>query len=385
VFPPASVAVDDVSFQAEEGEFVVLLGPSGCGKTTTLRCLAGFERPDRGRIAIGGEVVDDPQAGRYVPPQRRDIGMVFQSYAIWPHMTVGRNVSFPLEVRRLDRRTVSDRVRSALALVGLEGLEDRPASDVSGGQQQRIALARALVYDPRLLLLDEPLSNLDAQMRARLRFELKEVQRRASVTAVYVTHDQSEAVVLGDRVLVLNHGRVEQLGSPADLYDRPETYFVASFTGTDNLLDGTLTSVQGGEGVVRTDAGLVASAAIPRRQQPRVGARVCLAFRGENVGMRAGDTPAEGENEWDGAVVSATFLGLQTRYRVKVKEEALIAVRSGSKQEYGPGDRVVLTLSTESGTILERGGDAPAMAAVDDEAGQSATAATAPAKGGSHA
>jgi len=349
-FGPGNVAVDGISFDARPGEFIVLLGPSGCGKTTTLRCVAGFERPDAGRIAVGGDIVDDPGAGAFVAPQRRNIGMVFQSYAIWPHMTVGKNVVFPLEVRGVDRRRRTEQMRSALDLVGLEGLESRPASQLSGGQQQRVALARALIYQPHLLLLDEPLSNLDAALRTRLRLELKKVQRQAGVTAVYVTHDQSEAVVLGDRVIVMSNGRIEQSSTPDEMYNRPATEFVASFTGTDNLLYGTLDRVDGSRGIVVTDDGLTVVGHMSGAIAP--GARVCVAFRGEDMELRAAAGEADAAEGWRGTLTEALFLGLRTQYTVRVAEERLLAVMGGSVQRHEVGDPVDLLVSPDLVTIL---------------------------------
>lgn len=353
-FGDEAVAVDGVSFDAGEGEFIVLLGPSGCGKTTTLRCIAGFERPDEGRITVRDSVVEDPLSGRFVPPQRRDVGMVFQSYAIWPHLTVAENVAFPLRVRRMNRRDISERVAAVLDMVGLARFGKRSASELSGGQQQRVALARALIYDPRLLLLDEPLSNLDAELRARLRFELKNIQRQSGVTTVYVTHDQSEAVVLADRVVVMKDGRIEQISSPVDLYNRPATAFVATFTGTENLLRGVLREARGDGAMARTPNELVIRGVVPDGSVSP-GAEVCLAFRAENVALSRA-APAE-TNAWPGTVQSAVFLGLQTRYTVDLDGEEVVAVQGGSVQEFQPGESVVARLAPELVTILEDHGE----------------------------
>jgi len=327
-FSAGRPVVDDVSFGAEAGEFLVLLGPSGCGKTTTMRCIAGLERPEGGRITIHDTVVTDAESRRFVPTQRRQIGMVFQSYAIWPHLTVAENISFPLEVRRLPRQTIREKVEGIMATLQLGELGSRPASRLSGGQQQRVALARALVYEPRLLLLDEPLSNLDATLRARVRFELKDLQRRAGVTTVYVTHDQSEAVVLGDRVLVMSTGRVEQLSSPAEMYNRPATLFVATFTGVENLLPGTVIGTEGLTTVVRTDEGLTvrgrASESLP------TGSKVVVSFRGSNVRLATGTPPSPGVNVWDVAVESVTFLGVQNRYALRAGAQQIVTIDATS-------------------------------------------------------
>src|SRR5215831_18346828 len=236
-------AVDNVSFKVEQGEVVTLLGPSGCGKTTTLRMVAGFEKPNAGEVEIAGRVVVATNRRINVPPERRGIGMVFQSYAIWPHMTVAENVAFPFAVardRRFSRAEVEQAVDRALAAVDLAGYRDRPATRLSGGEQQRVAVARAIVRQPRLLLLDEPLSNLDAQLRDEMRSELKRLQGEIGITTVYVTHDQAEAFALSDRIAVINSGRIAQIGTPDDVYFRPADAFVARFVGATNLLDGRL-------------------------------------------------------------------------------------------------------------------------------------------------
>ena len=232
------LAVDSLSFEVHQGEVVGLLGPSGCGKTTTLRCLAGLETPDSGLIRIGPEVVFSSERRRSVPPERRGIGMVFQSYALWPHMTVAENVAFPLRVRgkRARAAEVRERVGEALRKVRLTGLEKRLPSELSGGQQQRVAVARAIVVEPRVLVFDEPLSNLDARLRNVVRFELKELFRSLRSTTVYVTHDQQEAMALCDRIIVMDSGSVAQEGSPEDIYAKPSKRFVAEFLGDANLL-----------------------------------------------------------------------------------------------------------------------------------------------------
>ena len=229
-----TVAVDDVSLHIRDREFVALLGPSGCGKTTTLRMLAGFIRPDGGQILIDGHDVTD------LPPERRPTAMVFQSYALWPHMTVADNVAFGLRLRKLARNVVEERTARMLDVVGLPGVTKRYPSQLSGGQQQRVALARALVLGPKILLLDEPLSNLDAKLRVRMRDEIRRIQQERQITTVYVTHDQEEALTMADRIAVMNKGVLQQVGDALDIYDRPATAFVADFIGSSNLLSGTL-------------------------------------------------------------------------------------------------------------------------------------------------
>ena len=250
-----TIAVDQVSLETRREEFLTLLGPSGCGKTTILRCIAGFVRPDAGRVRIGSKDVTE------VPPYRREIGMVFQSYALFPHLTVFENVAFGLRVRRLPRLEIAPRVHRALDLVKLVGLAGRLPRQLSGGQQQRVALARALVYEPRVLLLDEPLSNLDAKLRVEMRAEIRAIQRRLGLTAIYVTHDQEEALSVSDRVAVMRSGRIEQMDTPATVYDRPANAFVAGFVGVSNLLPGEVVSSDGGTTVARLGGGLDVRAA----------------------------------------------------------------------------------------------------------------------------
>src|SRR5256712_10635192 len=228
-----TTAVDDLSLHIKDREFVALLGPSGCGKTTTLRMMAGFLRPDSGQILIDGKAVTD------VPPERRPTAMVFQNYALWPHMTVQDNIAFGLRLRRVPRERIAERTRAMLEVVRLPGVEKRYPSQLSGGQQQRVALARALVLGPKILLLDEPLSNLDAKLRVRMRDEIRRIQQELQITTVYVTHDQEEALTMADRIAVMNRGVLQQVGDALDIYDRPATAFVADFIGSSNLLSGT--------------------------------------------------------------------------------------------------------------------------------------------------
>jgi iron(III) transport system ATP-binding protein len=292
-------AVEDVSFTVDDGRFFTLLGPSGCGKTTTLRCVAGLERPEAGVVRIDDAVLSDDR--RFVPTHARDIGMVFQSYAIWPHMSVFENVAFPLRVgeRPPSREETRRLVAEALALVNLEGLEDRPAPQLSGGQQQRLALARALVRKPKLLLLDEPLSNLDAKLRQRMRIELRELQRRLRITTIYVTHDQGEALFLSHRVAVMRDGHIVQEGRPRDLYASPSSGFVADFVGDATFLPGTV--VDGG---VSALGGLV-RCALSEALVP--GANALLVVRPERVIVRP--APSGAANEFAGTLRVAAFLG----------------------------------------------------------------------------
>src|SRR6266851_1411541 len=250
VFATGKPAVDDVSFTVAAGEIVALLGPSGCGKTTTLRCVAGLEHPSGGTIRIGGTVVSAPEEGVLVPPRRRNIGMVFQSYAVWPHMTVWQNVAYPLRHRDTARAERDRKVREALELVGLSEYAQRAVVSLSGGQMQRVALARSLVYRPQLLLLDEPLSNLDAKLRIRLRDELRRILKMTGMTGLYVTHDQSEAVVLGDRIGVMREGKLLQMAPPGEICNRPADPFVANFTGASNVLLGKVLARSGDKATI---------------------------------------------------------------------------------------------------------------------------------------
>ena len=235
-------AAQDVAFAVPEGKLFTLLGPSGCGKTTTLRSIAGLERPVAGEISVDGRVVYSGKKNTFVPPNQRNFGMVFQSYAIWPHMNVFQNAAFPLQVRakRLEEKDIRDKVMRVLAAVGLADLAGRDATRLSGGQQQRLALARAIAMEPRLLLLDEPLSNLDAKLRERMRFELKRLQSEFKLTTVYVTHDQSEALALSHQIAVMSEGRIVQVGTPREIYERPRNKFVADFVGSSNFIDATV-------------------------------------------------------------------------------------------------------------------------------------------------
>jgi ABC-type Fe3+/spermidine/putrescine transport system ATPase subunit len=233
-----AAAVDDLHLEIGDGEFVSLLGPSGCGKTTTLRLIAGFLQPDAGEICVGGGVISS--ASHLVPPERRNMSMIFQSYAVWPHMTVAQNVAYGLKLKKLNKQQIDAKVTKLLGVVHLSELKDRYSSELSGGQQQRVALARALVVEPQILLMDEPLSNLDANLREEMRFEIRRLHEEFGITTVYVTHDQAEAMATSDRIAVLNQGRMIQVGRPAEIFDRPKTKFVAEFVGKANILSGRL-------------------------------------------------------------------------------------------------------------------------------------------------
>jgi iron(III) transport system ATP-binding protein len=301
------VAVEGISFEAQEGEFVSLLGPSGCGKTTTLRCIAGLESASGGEIRIGERVV--AMNGREVPPEKRGVNMVFQSYAVWPHMSVFDNVAYGPRTHRRPAREVTERVTEALALVGLTGFEKRFGTDLSGGQQQRVAVARAIVMAPQLLLFDEPLSNLDAGLRERMRFELVALQRKLGRTSIYVTHDQAEAMVMSDRIILMNQGRIVQQGRPQDLYERPESRFAAEFIGNANLLEGTIIADHpNGYHTIRLAEGLqlCGKPAWPNRPTAPDG-RILLCIRSESLQLAAQD--AAGDNVFPVRVARVSYLG----------------------------------------------------------------------------
>lgn len=342
-FPPNRPAVDDVSFVAKAGEIVVLLGPSGCGKTTTMRSVAGLETPTTGRIRIGADLVSDPAHGIFVKPQHRNVGMVFQSYAVWPHMTVAENVRYPLSHRGLSRAQVRQRVADALAVVKLSEYADRPATSLSGGQMQRVALARSLVYQPRLLLLDEPLSNLDAKLRLRLRDDLRRIIKDAGVTALYVTHDQSEAVAVGDRIGVMRDGRLLQIATPTDLYNSPADLFVAEFTGASNLIEGRIMSADRVTARVGIGRGQVLLARVPGPMADNTS--VTLAVRPENLRLSRVSGVTAPAGEWNcipGKVRTVRFQGVQTGYTIETDGTAWEANEYGSVPHFSVGESVLL-------------------------------------------
>ena len=265
-------AVTEVSFEATEGKVLSLLGPSGCGKTTTLRCIAGFENPDTGEISL------DDRKITHIPPEKRGIGMVFQNYALWPHMTVYANLAFGLQIKKIPKDEIPKKIKRVLSMVRLEGYENRYPRQMSGGQQQRIAMARALVFEPEIMLLDEPLSNLDAQLREEMRFEFTELQKKLGITAVYVTHDQAEALVISDKIVILNKGTIVQSGSPKEIYSNPKNKFVAGFIAVTSFLDGNVDSFieEKTKVIVKTDDGLIIQGL---NNSLSIGQRVSVALR----------------------------------------------------------------------------------------------------------
>ncbi|MGH7312767.1 MAG: ABC transporter ATP-binding protein [Candidatus Rokuibacteriota bacterium] len=349
----SEVAVRDVSLSVAQGEFVTLLGPSGCGKTTTLRCIAGLERPDAGEIRIEGEVVASGERGIFLNPEDRNIGMVFQSYAVWPHMTVFDNVAYGLRIRRRGRAEIKARTTRALELVGLAHLADRYAMKLSGGQRQRVALARAIVYNPKVVLFDEPLSNLDAKLREQMRVELVRLQHDVGITSVYVTHDQTEALVMSDRVVVMDKGVIQQVGDPQTIYARPANAFVANFIGVANLLEGTLLGrhsefceleislgegrlplrlqAAGGEGAVR-------------------GQRIILSLRPEDISLHLA-RPDGSPNVIEGQVIDTVYLGsfLDCQVRVGTYE---VGVQIDHYEQLVPNQKVFLAFRPDHGLCL---------------------------------
>lgn len=336
-------AVDDVSFEVGPGEFLSLLGPSGCGKTTTLRCIAGFERPDGGCITFDGEPLTDIAEGVFVPPNQRKFGMVFQSYAVWPHMTVFENVAYPLKVGGgTAKNEIQERVQEKLALVGLGDLGARLPTQLSGGQQQRVALARALVMDPRVLLFDEPLSNLDAKLREHMRFELMELQSNLGIPAVYVTHDQAEAMVISRRILVMEHGKIAQMGRPDEIYERPATRFVADFIGLTNFVSAEIVAdAGGGRWSVRCDLG---ERLCTSSHEHSLGQTVTLAIRPERVEMSL-DAPVDG-NAFEVTLRNAYYLGPYTEYFLDVGNQTIRAQHS-FPIDATPGQRLYARVAPE--------------------------------------
>ena len=342
-------AARDVSFEVAEGEFYTLLGPSGCGKSTTLRCIAGLEQPDIGQIQLGKTVVFSSEKHLNLVPEKRGIGMVFQSYAIWPHMTVFENVAFPLQEgsKRISRAQIRERVTKALDIVQLENLERRDATQLSGGQQQRLALARALVGEPEVLLLDEPLSNLDAKLRAEMRVELRELQRRLGITTLYVTHDQTEALSMSNTIAVMRDGKIIQIGSPDEIYMHPKSGFVASFMGSTNLIPGKLRvdqetfSVETRIGVFQCNS----SKGLDR------GGNVLLAIQPVNVVLHK--ERGENANVVPGTVELALFSGDYWDCDVRVGTDLVIHLKPLPSSNPTLGQQVFLELPAQNCTAVE--------------------------------
>ena len=320
-------AVNDFNLTVKDGEFVSILGPSGCGKTTTLRMIAGFERATEGEIYIGDNCVSSSEKGTFAPPEKRDIGMVFQSYAVWPHMTVAENVGYPLKIQKVDKETRAKRVQEMLELVHLGEYGERYPHQLSGGQQQRVALARALVAQPGLLLLDEPLSNLDAKLRESMRFEILSIQKKLNITVVYVTHDQGEAMAMSDRVVVMSKGVVQQIGHPHEIYTNPANKMVADFIGLVNFIPGE----------VKGDRVFIKGASVSFPNTSEITGEATIAVRPENISI------SEHGGQLEGTMVARFYLGDAVDYRVQCGENMIrVIVKGADVNAYPDGSKVYL-------------------------------------------
>jgi len=335
LYGPHSVAVESLDLDIRAGEFFSLLGPSGCGKTTTLRMIAGFEVPTKGQVSVDGQDVTT------LPAHARSMGMVFQNYALFPHMTVLQNVAFGLKMRRVSKADALERTQKALAQVELTGFEGRYPGQLSGGQQQRVALARAIVISPKVLLCDEPLGALDKKLRAAMQFELKELQRALGVTLVYVTHDQEEALTMSDRIAVMNKGRIEQIGSPDEIYNRPATAFVSGFIGDSNLFDGVLESGPSGLSLKLDDGDVLP---VGEALQSRAGERVTLALRPEHLRFAETGMPA--------TLKEANFLGASTLYKVETARQRALLIRVPAGAAVPDGASVHIAIRPEAAVLV---------------------------------
>ncbi|MGY8707776.1 ABC transporter ATP-binding protein [Bradyrhizobium sp. 18BD] len=341
-------AVDAVAMDIRQGEFFSLLGPSGCGKTTTLRMIAGFEMPSSGAIRVDGADIT------HVPAHKRDMGMVFQNYALFPHRTVAENVAFGLRMRGLDKASIATKVKAALAMVELSGLEDRRPAQLSGGQQQRVALARAIVIAPRVLLCDEPLGALDKKLRQQMQFELKQLQKKLGLTLVFVTHDQEEALAMSDRIAVMNGGRVEQVGTPTEIYNQPTTRFVADFIGDTNILRGERTTTSTVASALDVGKGLIL--ALPPSEAQGTGV-LSVALRPEKIRLSPrADAPTTAGSSAHGIVENTNFLGGAVLYRITLEGGHRVLVQqpnAGTSRLFVPGDGVTLAWTPADLVVLK--------------------------------
>jgi iron(III) transport system ATP-binding protein len=338
----SAVALDNISLEIAHGQLVCLLGPSGCGKTTALRLVAGFIEPTAGEIAIGDRIVSSPR--RTLPPERRNVSMVFQSYALWPHMTVAENVAYGLTLRKLDRDAIGRKVDAMLGTTKLSNLAARYPGELSGGQQQRVALARALIVEPETLLLDEPLSNLDANLREEMRFEVRRLHDEYRYTTVYVTHDQSEAMTTADLIAVMNHGRIEQLGTPEDIYERPRSEFVARFIGSSNVVTGKV-----------LDDSRIALAGMPLRGNGGTfhrGGDGAISIRQHDIRLLGAEPEGSAENVFPATVIRNVFLGGGRDYMVEIADGTQLRVLTPAADNIAPGGRVQVRLPAERCRIL---------------------------------
>lgn len=325
------VAVKDLSLDIKKGEFITLLGPSGSGKTTTLMMIAGFLYPNSGEIFVGNDSIVSK------PAHKRNIGIVFQNYSLFPHMTISKNIAFPLEMRKFSAEDIEKRVKDALELVELHHLKNRYPIQLSGGQQQRVALARALVFRPPILLMDEPLGALDKNLRESMQLEIKEIQERLNITTVYVTHDQTEALTMSDRIVVMDKGQIEQIGTPEELYEQPSNRFVASFIGESNFLEGKICNSNGQSYEVKSEYGF--NFHVAKDKQKEIEDTVCVAIRPENLFFVTQDDPAEGCNSAEGIIEEEIYLGEVRKYKVRIAQDQIFLVKVAKDDESAPYKR----------------------------------------------
>ena len=344
------MAVDDVSFAVETKKIMTLLGPSGCGKTTTLRCVAGLEEPTSGEITVDDRAFYSDKKGILVPPEKRNIGMVFQSYAVWPHKTVFDNVALGLKIKKLKRANIEEKTKQVLSLVRLDGMASRYPTQLSGGQQQRVALARSLVQEPKILLFDEPLSNLDLILREQMRYEIRELQKKLGITTIYVTHDQTEAMVISDVVCVMDHGKIVQVGTPMEIYNKPACKFVAEFIGSANLLNCTIK--EGGSGILRAelkDGSLV----LCFTEKTMDSGDVSISIRPEAIKLSLSKPQtAEPVNLFEARVEKIIFLGSIIEYRLRVGETEFFS-QTFASEVYSEGQRIFVEISPKDCVLLE--------------------------------
>jgi iron(III) transport system ATP-binding protein len=353
-------AVSELDLDIKDNQFVTLLGPSGCGKTTTLRLIAGYIVPDAGTIHVDERLVSAP--GNVVPPDARHMGMVFQNYAVWPHKTVFENVVFGLKIRKVPGAEARRQVAETLALVNLTGLEQRYPNELSGGQQQRVALARSLVVEPEILLLDEPLSNLDAKLRERMRTELKVLQRRTGITFVYVTHDQAEALALSDMVAVIHGGRLQQYGTPYDVYSRPANRIVADFMGLVNLVPGTVIAARNGTGTIEAASALRLD--VPMPDGTGAGDAIEIAIRPENIKL----TVPNGHDRVRATISERTFLGNVSEYYARLESGQVLRVQTHPLQQFAVGDNVAVEVDATQCSVFRRSPSDPIVPQADGAA-----------------
>lgn len=340
-----TTAVEDLSLEVRPGEFLFVLGPSGCGKSTTLRVIGGLEEPTEGIIKIGDEVVND------VPPYKRDVAMVFQTWALFPHKTVFENIEFGLRMRGVRKKDREKRVAQYLELVRLSGYEKKMPTEMSGGEQQRVALARSLIVEPKVLLLDEPLSNLDLRLRQQMRVEISQIQKELGVTTIFVTHDQTEALTMGDRIALMNRGLIEQVGTPIELYESPRTEFAAQFVGETNFFQGVVSSIDGVKANVVTKSGLSLRIEdnVPGLTE---GSKISISIRPDRVRICTGDSQRQEGNTYTGRIYLKAYLGTHVRYHIQLDDENKIFVDTPAmpgEPEYAVGDEVEVSWDADNG------------------------------------